>query len=214
MAKSATSTNGAKSKRPTLTLKTDDPTRKAMNKAKDRVEEMFGGTETVNSGDGPKMEIAATIPLPEHASEETGDGLSVRDIKDRVEGLFRSIGTAALPETVFPPGTRNNGAEAAEFVISEQLKKLSEKRYEQAKANAKNVGCFGDETKYIQGETIEVYRTPNYTFSVQRNQDSNMIDRKAVEDLLREIAPNKWQDLLKRCEKPKAGATRFIVALR
>jgi hypothetical protein len=197
--------NSKRETKPKLGIKADKP-------AKTRVEEMFGGVGYV-SQDGPVMKVDAEIPLPEHADPEP-DQPSVRDIKDRVEGLFRSIGTAALPDTVFPSGTRNNGPQAAEFVVAEQLKKLAEKRYEEAKKNGKDAGCFGDETKYVAGETVEVYRTPHFTFSVQRNQDSNMIDRKAVEDLLREIAPTKWQELLKRCEKPKAGATRFIVALR
>lgn len=194
-------------KRQTLSIKTDKPS------SKTRVEEMFGGTAEVNSGEGPVMEVTASIPLPEHA-EADPDNPSVRDIKDRVEGLFQSIGTTALPETVFPAGTKNNGYQAAEFVVSEQLKKLAEKRYENAKAEAKAAGCFGNEDNYIAGETIEVYRTGNFTFSVQRNQDSNMIDRKQVEEVLRELAPSKWPELMKRCEKPKAGATRFIVALR
>jgi hypothetical protein len=193
-----------KQQRPKLSIKAP---------AKARVEEMFGGTADVNR-EGPTMEIQASIPLPEHADADPGDNLSVRDIKDRVEGLFRSIGTSALPDTVFPPGPKNNGLQAAEFVIAEQLKKLAEKRYETAKAEAKTVGCFGLEDKYIAGDTIEVYRTPHFTFSVQRNNDSQMIDRQQTEDVLKEIAPTKWQDLLKRCEKPKAGATRFIVALR
>jgi hypothetical protein len=196
-----------KGTRQTLSIKTDK------SSSKSRVEEMFGGTADVNSGDGPTMEVSAVIPLPDHA-ETDPENLSVRDVKDRVEGLFRSIGTAALPDTVFPPGPKNSGPLAAEFVVSEQLKKLAEKRYETAKAEAKAAGCFGDEDAYVPGETIEVYRTPHFTFSVQRNQDSNMIDRKQVEELLREVAPNKWQELMKRCEKPKAGATRFIVALR
>jgi hypothetical protein len=181
--------------------------------SKDRVEEMFGGTSELNSDAGPVMEVSATIPLPEHADADA-EHPSVRDIKDRVEGLFKSIGTDALPETVFPHGNKNNGIEAAEFVVAEQLKKLAEARYDSAKAEAKAKGCFGDETNYIPGETIEVYRTGSFTFSVQRNKDSNMIDRKLVEELLREVAPTKWQELLKRCEKPKDGATRFIVALR
>lgn len=195
------------SKRPTLSIKDKDkPT------AKSRVEEMFGGTEDVNR-EGPVMEVQATIPLPEH-SDPDAEHPSVRDIKDRVEGLFRSIGTAALPDTVFPSGPRNNGVEAAEFVVAEQLKKLAEARYAEAKEAAKNAGCFGNESDYVSGETIEVYRTPNFTFSVQNNRDSQMVDRKATEDLLRDIAPSKWQELIKRCEKPKKGATRFIVALR
>jgi hypothetical protein len=182
--------------------------------ARSRVEEMFGGTAAINSGDaGPVMEVSTTIPLPEHADSDN-ETPSVRDIKDRVEGMFKAIGTDALPETLFPAGNKNNGIEAREFVVAEQLKKLAESRYEDAKANAKAVGCFGDDSKYIPGETIEVYRTANFTFSVQRNKDSNMIDRKQVEELLREIAPTKWPELMKRCEKPKAGATRFIVALR
>lgn len=197
--------NSKRETKPKLGIKTS---------SKARVEEMFGGTSEVNKDvGGPTMEVSATIPLPEHAEAEP-DHPSVRDIKDRVEGLFRSIGTDSLPDTMFPTGNRNNGVQAAEFVVAEQLKKLAEKRYETAKAEAKGAGCFGDEDAYIPGETIEVYRTPNFTFSVQRNNDSNMIDRKQVEDLLREVAPNKWQELMKRCEKPKAGATRFIVALR
>ena len=191
-------------KKPTLTIKKD---------SKSRVEEMFGGTADVNSGEGPTMEVSATIPLPEHADPDA-EQPSVRDIKDRVEGLFRSIGTDALPETLFPPGNRNNGPQAAEFVVAEQLKKLAEKRYEIAKAEADAAGCFGDKDKYVSGETIEVYRTGSFTFSVQKNQDSKMIDRKAVEEVMRDYFPNKWKEIMERVEKPKAGATRFIVALR
>jgi hypothetical protein len=197
MAKSATP-------RPKLSIKSD--------KAKSRVEEMFGGTGEINR-EGPTMEVSATVPLPEHANIDE-EHPSVKDIKDRVEALFKSIGTPVLPETLFPAGSKNNGAEAAEFVVAEQLKKLAEKRYTTAKANASDAGCFGDKDNYIAGETIEVYRTNNFTFSVQRNQDSSMIDRELTEQVLREVAPTKWQELMKRCEKAKAGATRFIVALR
>lgn len=198
------------SKRPTLTIKKDGKA----GEAKSRVEEMFGGTADVNSGDGPTMEVSATIPLPEHAEQEP-EHPSVRDIKDRVEGLFRSIGTEALPETLFPPGPKNNGQQAAEFVVAEQLKKLAEKRYDLAKAEADNAGCFGSKDEYISGETIEVYRTPNFTFSVQKNADSKMIDRKAVEDVIKQLVPaSKYKEIMERIEKPKAGATRFIVALR
>lgn len=195
-----------KETRPKLGIKTSNN--------KTRAEEMFAGTADLNKEvGGPTMEVSAVIPLPEHA-EEAVDTLSVRDIKDRVEGLFQSIGTVALPETLFPPGPRNNGKEAAEFVVSQQLKSMAEKRYEAAKKNAEAAGCFGDKDQYISGETIEVYRTGSYTFSVQRNADSRMLDRKAVEEVLRQVAPSKWQELLERCEKPKAGATRYIVALR
>lgn len=192
--------------RPKLTIKKD---------AKSRTEEMFGGTADVNQAldVGPTMEVSATIPLPDHAEAEP-EHPSVRDIKDRVEALFTSIGTEALPETRFPSGSRNNGVQAAEFVVAEQLKKLAEKRYENAKKEADAAGCFGDKENYIPGETIEVYRTGSFTFSVQRNNDSKMIDRQAVENLLRDLFPTKWQEFLERCEKPKAGATRFIVALR
>lgn len=201
-----------RTKRPTLSVKAEKPAKPSSATARTRVEEMFGGEGYINQ-DGPVMKVTAEIPLPEHA-ESDPEHPSVRDIKDRVEGLFKSIGTEALPDTVFPPGQKNNGVEAAEFVVAEQLKKLAEKRYDTAKANGIAVGCFGDKDKYVAGETVEVYRTPNYTFSVQKNNDSNMISREAVEELLREMAPTKWQELLKRCEKPKAGATRFIVALR
>jgi hypothetical protein len=199
-------TKGAGGK-PILSIKKDEKSPKS------RVEEMFGGTADVNKGEGPSMEVTATIPLPEHA-EADPDHPSVRDIKDRVEGLFSSIGTAALPETLFPSGPKNNGTQAAEFVVSEQLKKLAEKRYERAKAEAEAVGCFGDKAEYRPGETVEVYRTAGFTFSVQKNADSKMIDRTAVEQLLRDLFPSKWKEMMDRIEKPKAGATRFIVALR
>jgi hypothetical protein len=174
---------------------------------------MFAGTADINGGDGPSMEVKATIPLPEHAEAEP-DNISVRDIRDRIEGLFKAIGTDAVPETVFPPGPKNNGQQAVEFAISQQLKQLAEKRYERAKSEADASGVFGDKAKYVAGETSEVYRTSAFTISVQRNQDSNMIDRSQVETVLREAFPSKWKELLERCEKPKAGATRFIVALR
>lgn len=201
--------NSKREQRPKLGIKgTNKPD------AKTRAEEMFAGTADVNAGEGPVMHIQdAVIPLPPEANPES-DNPSVRDIKDRISGLFSSIGTDALPDTQYPLPPKNNGHEAREFVVAQQLKKLAEKRYEDAKAAADAAGCFGDKSTYVAGETIEVYRSPSFTFSIQRNQNSVMLDKDQTTQVLRDLSPAKWTDFLKMCQKPKAGATQVIVALK
>jgi hypothetical protein len=199
-------TGKQRGKRPTLTVKTGD--------SKSRVEEMFGGTKQPDEPNPqPVIEVAAVIPLPEHADPDP-ENPSAKDIKDRVTAIFNSIGTADMTGTEYPRGRDNKGPVAAEFVVAQQLKKLAEARYEKAKAEASDTGCFGDPEAYVSGETVEVYRGPAYTFSVQRNRDSEVVDKERTEQVLREVAPNKWQELLKRCKKPRAGATQIVVALR
>jgi hypothetical protein len=197
---------GKRGQRPTLTVKTDDKGAKA------RVEQMFGGTTQPPEAQ-PVIEVAAVVPLPEHADPDP-ENPSAKDIKDRVTGIFNALGTDDMEGTKFPIGRDNKGPAAAEFVVAQQLKKLAEARYEKAKAEAENVGCFGDKAEYVPGETIEVYRSGAFTFSVAKNRDSEVVDKELVEQVLREVAPNKWAELLKRCKKPRAGATQIVVALR
>jgi hypothetical protein len=192
--------------RPTLTIHKEPGNR-------EKVEKMFAGdTADVSPGNGPMMHVEASIPLPEHA--DSGDAKSVKDIVDRIDALFDSIGTDNLPDTRVPPGRENKGHEAAEFVVAQRLKKRAEARYEKAKKNAEEVGCFGSDDQYVSGETVEVYRTGSFTFSVQRNRDSEVIDKDLVEETLKELAPQKWRELLQRCKKPRKGATQYVVALR
>lgn len=197
---------------------------KGSDDAKAKTEKMFRGEEPVNteavndrlgilSSEQPTMQVEATIPLPAHAEAEP-DGLSVRDVKDRVDALFDSIGTDKLPETQYPRGKDNKAAVAAEFVVAEQLKKRAEKRYNKAKAEADAVGCFGLPDSHIPGETVEVYRSPHFTFAVKKGEETFMVNKENTAEVLREVAPGKWQDLLKRCLAPRAGATQIITALK
>src|SRR5881628_2797753 len=183
--------------RPTLSIK--DKT-----DAKTRVEEMFGGyAAPLNQEEIPVLEVAAVVPLPEHANPDPDpDNVSAKDIKDRVTAIFNSLGTSDMEGTEFPRGRDNKGPIAAEFVVSQTLKKLAEARYDKAKAEAEGAGCFGDKEKYVAGETIEVYRSSAYTFSVQKNRDSEVVDKDLVAEVLKELAPGKWAEYLKRCKKP------------
>lgn len=206
---------------------TGEPTpvqEKKRSTAKEKTEKMFKGetpvnTEAVNdrlgllSSEQPVMKVEAVIPLPEYA-EENADAPSVRDVKDRVDALFDSIGTDKLPDTQYPRGKDNKAVVAAEFVVAEQLKKRAEKRYNAAKAEADAVGCFGLPDSHVPGETVEVYRSPNFTFAVRKGEDTLMVNKENTTEVLREIAPGKWQELLKRCMKPRAGPTQIITALK
>jgi hypothetical protein len=194
--------------------------------AKDKVEKLFKGeggeptrtTEAVNDRLGilseqPTMKVEAVIPLPDHAEAEP-ENPSVRDIKDRVDALFDSIGTEALPDTAYPRGKDNRAPAAAEFVVAEQLKKRAEKRYNRAKEEADAVGCFGLSDSHVAGETVEVYRSPHFTFAVKKGEETMMVNKENTIEVLRELAPGKWQELLKRCMKPRAGPTQIITALK
>jgi hypothetical protein len=195
--------------------------------AKEKVEKMFRGdegsperpTDATNdrlgilSAEQPMMKVDAVIPLPGHAEVEP-DNPSVRDIKDRVDALFDSIGTEALPETAYPRGKDNKAPAAAEFVVAEQLKKRAEKRYNRAKEEADAVGCFGLQETHVAGETVEVYRSPHFTFAVKKGEETMMVNKENTIEVLRELAPGKWQELLKRCMKPRAGPTQIITALK
>lgn len=201
--------------RPTLSVKTDKG-----EAAKTKVEKMFQGeggeptrsTEAVNDSP-PTMKVEAEIPLPAHADPDA-ENPSVRDIKDRVEALFTSIGTLAMPGTAYPTGGRNNGPEAAEFVLSDQLRKMAEDRFKKAKDAADASGCFGDPEKYVAGETTEVYRTPNFTFSVKKGRDTQAINRDNVEAVLKKHFPGKWQELMQECLGKRNGPTQIIISLR
>ena len=181
---------------------------------KEKVEKMFSGDTAERSSDvgGPMLHVEATIPLPEHA--DAGEVKSVKDVVDRIDAMFDSIGTDRLTDTRVPPGRENRGHEAAEFVVAQRLKKRAEARYDKAKKQAEEVGCFGSPDQYVSGETVEVYRTGSFTFSVQSNRDSEVLDKDAVEAVLIELAPTKWRELMARCKKPRKGATQYVVALR
>jgi hypothetical protein len=199
----------AQGKRPTLTIAKS----KDEKTPKSRVEEMFGGKAEIagSDGSGPVMRVEATIPLPEHADAEVK---SVKGIVDRIDAVFDSIGTSNLPDTEIPPAKDNMSTYATEFTVAQRLKKRAEKRYERAKKTAEEVGCFGDPEKYVSGETVEVYRSGAFTFSVQVNADSEVVDKDLVEEVLREVSPTKWRELMQRCKKPRKGATSYVVALR
>jgi hypothetical protein len=201
-------TGKAKGARPILKIKP-----KADETPKTRVEQMFGGKAEVagSDGSGPVLRVDTEIPLPEHADEE---GKSVKDIVDRIDAVFDSIGTDVLAETSIPPGRDNKGQYAVEFAVAQRLKKRAEKRYDKAKKAAEDVGCFGDPEKYVSGETVEVYRSSSFTFSVQRNADSEVIDKDLTELVLRDVAPQKWRELLQKCKKVRKGATQYIASLR
>jgi len=196
----------------------------AKGDAKAKTEKMFKGeggavnTEAVNDRMGileeqPTMTVEAVIPLPEHADADP-DTLSVRDIKDRVDALFDSIGTDKLPDTQYPAGRDNKAPAAREFVVAEQLKKRAEKRYKRAKEEADAVGCFGLPDEHVAGETIETYRSPHFTFAVKKGEETMMVNKENTTEVLRELAPGKWQELLKRCMAPRAGPTQVITALK
>jgi hypothetical protein len=188
-------------KRPTLTIK-------AEKSAKSRVEEMFGGT-TQPTEPEPTMVVEAVVPIAEAIEEG-----SVRSISDAIDGMFDGLGTDTFPNTKYPPGPKNNGQAAAEFVIARQLKKRAEARYKAAEDEARKQGCFGNPEDYREGDTVEVYRTGAFTFSVTRNKSTSVVDKELVEEVLREVAPHKWQELLERCKKPRAGATQIVTSLR
>jgi hypothetical protein len=61
---------------------------------------------------------------------------------------------------------------------------------------------------------VETYRSNHFTFAVKKGDDTMMVNKEATLEVLRELAPGKAQELLKRCMKPRAGPTQIITALR
>jgi hypothetical protein len=175
--------------------------------AKSQVKRMFGNEEQ------PILRVEADLVLPEHA--EPGGEASAKDAKDAVDAILSALGTEAFPATQFPvPKNRNNGVEAVNYVLWDHVSKFADKKAKAASKAAEENGVFGDAASYVAGETAMVYSTPEFAISIKKGDDTQMINRELVEAVLKEVAPNKWQDLMKRCMKPRAGPVQRIVSLK
>ena len=195
-------------KRKTLGIKAPEAAAgSAPPEAKDRVKEMFGGVEQP-----PQMKVDVVLDLPEHADP---DGKTAKDAKDALDGFINAFGTEKLPQTQFPVArSKNNGYAAAEFVLWDHVARRCNKRLEQAAEQAAKEGVFGDPSEYVEGETQMTFNSAEYSISVKKNAGSKVIDKELVEAVLKEVAPNKWQELYDRCFKPRAGAAMRIVSLK
>jgi hypothetical protein len=177
--------------------------------AKDRVQEMFGGQQQP-----AELKIETTIPLPEHADAPDGE-LSAKSAKDAVDAILNALGTDKFPETVIPvPRNKNNGEAATCFILWDHVAKAAEKKKKAAKETAEAQGVFGDPSAYVPGETTLVYQAPAFSISIKKGDDTSMVDRELTTAVLKELAPNKWPELLERCKKPRAGPTQPIVSLK
>jgi hypothetical protein len=185
-----------------------------VNSAKSRAEQMFDGNQPEETTQGPTMKVDVVLDLPEHA-EQGGDGKTAKDVKDAVDAFLNGFGTDKLPQTQFPvPRSKNNGQAAANFVLWDHVARRANKNLEAATEQAEREGVFGDKDSYVEGETTMTFNSAEYAISVKKNAGSKMIDKLLVEQVLKEVAPNKWQELLDRCFKPRAGAAMRIVSLK
>lgn len=174
------------------------------NPAKDQVERLFGR----GIGD-------AVITLPADQDPNETEGNSAKAAKNAIEEILNSLGTEVLPATQFPvPKNRNNGPAAAAFILWDHVSKFADKRFKEASKDAEEQGVFGNPLDYESGETKMVYSSPEFAISIKKGNDSALINRELVEEVLREIAPGRWQELLKRCMKPRAGPVQRIVSLK
>lgn len=162
----------------------------------------------------PHMRVKADIPLPETASMSNGDDLSIRDAKDRVEALFKSIGTETLPDTLFPTGSRNNGPQAAEFAMADLLEKLAKQRKKEAFEEAQKAGVFGDDASLVPNETVVVWNSPALVISIKTGKPTKMVNREQLEDALVRHLGKKAPEVLEECMKERAATKQIIVAMK
>lgn len=154
------------------------------------------------------------VGKPSEASEEAQE--DVRAVVARIEDVFKALGTDHAPDTKLPVAkNRNNAEEAAEFVLSEKLRKLAEDRYKTAKEAAAKAGIFGDDSEYVEGETVMTWNSPHYVVSMKVGKSSQMIDKGRVEATLHKyLGREKAEAALEECLKPRAGAKSIIVSLK
>jgi hypothetical protein len=178
---------------------------------------LFAGEQPVNTeavNDPPTMRLDVTLDLPEHA-DPTGEGKTAKDTKDAVDAVLNALGTEKMAQTMFPVArSKNNGVAAANFVLWDHVQRRVGKIFEAATEQAEREGVFGDKEAYVEGETTMTFNSAEYSISVKKNSGSKQIDKALVEAVLREVAPNKWQELYDRCFKPRAGAAMRIVSLK
>lgn len=198
--------NGAKPAAPRVKADKNPAAPEPEPTPKTQVERMFGNEKQ------PMLHVAAELELPEHAD---GEGSSAKDSKDAVDAILNALGTEKFPATIFPaPKNKNNGEAATDYILWDHVAKVASKRAKQTAQIAEEQGVFGDATAYVAGETTLVYNAPEFAISIKKGDETEMVDRELVETVLKEVAPQKWQELLKRCKKPRAGPTQRIVSLK
>jgi hypothetical protein len=180
---------------------------------------MAKGNTEVKTGKGGRPVLhmkKVEVPLPGHAtaSVSADEHPSVRDIKDRVEALFNALGTDAMPETCYPTGGRNNGAEAAEYVLAEQLAKLADKRKKEAFEAAQKKGVFGDPKEYVAGETQIVWASGAYVISMKVGNPTFAINRENTEAAAEKYLGKKADEFLEACKQERKPTQQVIVSLK
>lgn len=144
----------------------------------------------------------------------TEEGISIREVRQRIAEAFAALGTNQLPGTIIPAGQRNNAQEAAEFVVADVLAKLAADRQKKASEAADKAGVFGDPAEYVIGDTVMVYSDPNFSINVKMGKPSKMLDRKAVEAAAAKYLGKKSEEFLAECQKDRAATKQIIVSMK
>jgi hypothetical protein len=142
------------------------------------------------------------------------DEVNIREVRTRIEDVFKALGTDDLPGTLIPFGQRNNSREAAEYVISDLLEKLATTRKKAASEAAEKAGVFGDPTTYVEGDTVMVFSDPNFSINVKMGRPSKMLGREEVELAASKYLGKKADEFLEECQKPRAATKQIIVSMK
>lgn len=139
---------------------------------------------------------------------------TIREIRTRIEDVFRGLGTESFPGTVIPAGAKNNSKEAADYVIADMLKKLAETRHKEAAEAAEKAGVFGDPADYVQGDTVMVFNDPNFSINVKMGKPSKMVKRELVEAAAATYLGKKAPEFLEACQGQRAATKQIIVSMK
>jgi hypothetical protein len=142
------------------------------------------------------------------------EGVSIREVRAKIEEVFLALGSEALAGTVIPAGQKNNSREAADYVIADLLEKLATKRKKEALQAAEKAGVFGNPEDYVQGDTVMVFSDPNFSINVKMGNPSKMIGREEVEAAAERHFGKKASEFLEECSKERAATKQIIVSMK